>query len=233
MNSDAQTPQPMHPNEILTRAAILEEKELIAQKIVAEVPMVIETVEHYTSALQYLRMIKDRQKEIEEFRELLMRPLLDATTKLRERFKKFTDPLEMARADLDRRISKFREAEADRVRIAQEEENKKAIEAVLKITEEGGDVTQIAIPEEVKSVMSQAPDLGIGFQKVWRYWMDYDCAINSTLNKWPRITRENSNTLEIPNKYWVLDFAAVGKDIRAGKTVPGFSAKQEEVSKNK
>lgn len=232
MEQSATKLQQMSQQEIETKAAILTEKEQAAYKIIAEVPTVIETGEHYTFALQYLKMIKDRMVEVEEFRVSLTKPLNTALKSLNNRFKKISVPLELARTELDKRCAKFRYEDAEKTREAQEQENARMVEAILKAVDEGKDVTEVTSPEVIKSVTELTPDVGIGFQKVWRYWMDCDSTINSEMDKWPRIIRENSVMLEIPDKYWILDFAAVGKDIRAGLQVPGFSAKQEEVSKN-
>ena len=85
----------------------------------------IENAEQMTQATDFLGQIKARQKRIEELRLSFTKPLNEALRNINNEFKKASEPLEAVEKVVKAVMTAYHNAEAEKIRKAQEKEAEK------------------------------------------------------------------------------------------------------------
>lgn len=158
-----------------------------------------------------LSLISKVKKAVDDKRKEYVNPLNDHIKAINVAFKTITEPLDQADKLTRDKILMFRN-EQERLRREAEEINRQKEElarreAALNHGEITIDTKPVAVPEAQPAHVRT--DMGnLGTQKVWKF--------------------EVADFALLPDDYKVADLVKIGKVIRAGVSVPGVKAWQEE-----
>jgi len=189
---------------------------------------VIENDEDEKMAATLLAAAKIRMKRIEELRIFFVKPLNDHVSEINKGLKGLYNPLKEVSKELDIGLSSHhKKREAEKARIAKEEEEKRLKEEAeaLKAAEAAKKVEETALPAQANTNMSSGVDelenslianvassrvavpetktvvnTGIGkvsYKKVWTY--------------------ELEDVTKIPREYLIVDEKRIGQEVRSGK----------------
>lgn len=171
---------------------------------------VITANEHLTPATEDLSFIAVLTKALKEKREEYVRPIKGNLDAVNAAFKTFMAPLEEADRLTRLKILAFRQEQEHRRQEA-EEINRLRMEAAQKEMVLTGELSE---PVNLVEVSASPPahvrtEVGtLGTAKVWRY--------------------EVVNFAAVPDEYKILDGVKAGRVLRAGISIPGIRAWQEE-----
>jgi septal ring factor EnvC (AmiA/AmiB activator) len=161
-------------------------------------------------ASEWLAKFRKKRKEIEEQFEVPIKGLKAEVKQLQEQRDKLTAPLSTAEGKLSNEILTYRQKQQAAAAEAQRKLNAQHERKVEKAIEKGKDISEIAPPVQVatpaKSIQTDAG--GVTARKVKKF----------------KIADESL----VPDQYWMLDEAKIGKAVRAGIEVPGVHVWEEE-----
>lgn len=201
-----------------------------------------------TAALQIVTKCRANRKELDEERKALTDPLREKIERIAAPFKKSIAFFEQIEREMERRVGLYR---AERARVAAEQQRKALADAAAKKAEEeakaqaareeaelaraSGDekaavkleakaekaelaaatVVAPVVPQQAKTV-----DLGNGTKATFRPLKDW--ALESGLPRDESYYRDDPRLKTVPDEFFILDAAKIGKVIRAGGKVPGI-----------
>ncbi len=185
-----------------------------AEKITAKAEMIAKVIDAPTEAraVEFLSQIKMRHNIIETARTKLVKPLNDHVKMINAEFKLTTKPLEEAEARVKqgmtayRNSQEFKEAEAKRLEI--EEQGRAAVragdtETLSRLADEHDDA-KMAAPKTVNTQSGQGR-----FRKAWKF--------------------EIQDLEKLPAAFWMPNEKKIEATIKAGISVPGVKAWQEDI----
>jgi hypothetical protein len=162
------------------------------------------------AASEWLVRFRKKRKDVDEQFDVPIKGLKAEVKQLQDQRDKLTAPLSQAEARLSSEILAYRQKQQAAAAAAQAKLNAQHERKIEKAIEKGKDVADIAPPVQVaapaKSVQTDAG--GVTARKVKKH----------------RIVDESL----IPDTYWIVDEAKVGKAVRAGIEVPGVQVWDEE-----
>lgn len=173
---------------------------------------VVTDAESEVRAVEFLKQIKLRINVVDGIRTKLVKPLNDHVKMINAEFKLTTGPLEEADALVRRGMTTYRNGEEFKAA----EARRKAAEAEMQQATRAGDVEKVgalssghaeataAAPRTVETQSGQGR-----FRKVWRW--------------------EIEDIEALPAGFWIPDQVKIEAAVKAGITVPGIKAYQEEV----
>lgn len=161
-------------------------------------------------AAVWLAKFRKKRKDVEEQFDVPIKGLKSEVKQLQDQRDKLTAPLSQAEARLSSEIILYRQKQAAATAAAQAKLNAQHERKIEKAIEKGKDITDIAPPVQVatpaKSVQTEAGN--VTARKVKKF----------------KVSDEGL----IPDQYWMLDEAKIGKAVRAGIDVPGVQVWEEE-----
>lgn len=161
-------------------------------------------------AAVWLAKFRKKRKDVEEQFDVPIKGLKSEVKQLQDQRDKLTAPLSQAEARLSSEIILYRQKQAAAAAAAQAKLNAQHERKIEKAIEKGKDITDIAPPVQVatpaKSVQTEAGN--VTARKVKKF----------------KVSDEGL----IPDQYWMLDEAKIGKAVRAGIDVPGVQVWEEE-----
>jgi len=193
--------------------------------------LTVRNVEEYERGVNLVRHISDLRKQIEETFNPIVAKAYAAHKEAVAQRDKFLKPLDINRAEVDRKLLTFkseqerkrrdeerrlaeearRKAEADALAEAAELERNGEKELAAQIVEQ-----QIVAPAPVVSVPTTVPKVaGFTTQKIWRW----------------KITNES----QIPREYLMVDEVKIGRVVRAMKdaaVIPGIRVYDEDTARH-
>jgi vacuolar-type H+-ATPase subunit I/STV1 len=164
------------------------------------------TTDDYQKAGELSRSIKEKQKELDEMRRSLTKPLDESKKRIIEFFKKPLEKLEAIQYYVNNQMLRFSELERQKL----EEEKRKAQEEMAKLEKKAVTADQKGNIEKAEELRAKQYELeqtaesatitkveGISYRKVWHY----------------RITSEK----DIPREYLIPDEKKIAETIRKEK----------------
>ena len=188
------------------------DREILSQEVavLSQAQITVKSDGDLVEASEWLAKFRKKRKEIEEQFEVPIKGLKGEVKQLQEQRDKLTTPLSVAENKLAVEILGYRQAQQRRAAEAQAKLNAQHERKVEKAIEKGKDISEIAPPVQVaapaKSIQTEAG--GVTARKVKKF----------------KIADEGL----IPDQYWMLDEAKIGKAVRAGIEVPGVTVWEEE-----
>lgn len=182
-------------------AIVLKSKEIAA----------VQDAESEARAAEFLKQVKLRLDQVKDARMGLTKPLKDHIKKLEGEFNRVAEPLEQAdRIVRDgmtayRNSQTFKEAEARRIELeaqARAAATRGDVQAVIGLQEAHANAATAA-PRKIETQSGEAR-----FRKVWKY--------------------EITDIEKIPAEYWIPDEKKITATVKAGVTIPGVKAWQED-----
>ena len=186
--------------------------EILSQEVasLSQAQIVVKSDGDLVEASEWLAKFRKKRKEIEEQFEVPIKGLKGEVKQLQEQRDKLTAPLSMAENKLSVEILGYRQAQQRRAAEVQAKLNAQHERKVEKAIEKGKDISEIAPPVQVaapaKSIQTEAG--GVTARKVKKF----------------KVADEGL----VPDQYWMLDEAKIGKAVRAGIEVPGVTVWEEE-----
>lgn len=188
------------------------DRDLLSQEVatLSQAQIAVKSDGDLVEASEWLAKFRKKRKEIEEQFEVPIKGLKGEVKQLQEQRDKLTAPLSVAENKLSVEILGYRQAQQRRAAEAQAKLNAQHERKVEKALEKGKDISDIAPPVQVaapaKSIQTDAG--GVTARKVKKF----------------KVADEGL----IPDQYWMLDDAKIGKAVRAGIEVPGVTVWEEE-----
>ena len=183
----------------------MEQIDRVRDEVVAlanAIPRAIQHKEELIESCDWLLLIRKKTKSIEELHDRIIGPMEAALRTIRAEFRGMFDSLERAETELKSAIAWYAERKHDDATLRQIEEIKNFETRLQKALGTDESVEPPAVID-APSTLVETPSGQI---------------IISTIKDWVV-----ANLKIIPEEYWqrVLDKARIGKEIRAGKLIPG------------
>ena len=188
------------------------DRDMLSQEVatLSQAQIAVKSDGDLVEASEWLAKFRKKRKEIEEQFEVPIKGLKGEVKQLQEQRDKLTTPLSVAENKLSIEILGYRQAQQRRAAEAQAKLNAQHERKVEKAIEKGKDISEIAPPVQVaapaKSIQTEAG--GVTARKVKKF----------------KVADEGL----VPDQYWMLDEAKIGKAVRAGIEVPGVTVWEEE-----
>lgn len=203
----------MHAGYAQAADQSIERHQAEAEKIIAKSKeiVMIRDAEAEARAVEFLKQVKLRMQDIEAARSNLLGPIKEHVKRIETVFKQVLKPLEQADEAVRSAITSYRssaafkEAEAARQQIEQEARDAMAAGNITKLEALASqhEAAAAAAPTKVETQSGEA-----WFRKTWRW--------------------EVSDLEQLPAEYWAPDEKKIAAAVKAGITIAGVKAWQEE-----
>ncbi len=184
----------------------------------------IDNAETQAKAGDFVRQIKQEAKQVEGLRTTAKAPVLDAGKVIDAFFKAITSPLDVAAAGIEKKMTTYARAEADRKRREAEEAAKAAAEKAARAAEEAArkadaEALHAAVAREQEALEAGAAAQTAKPADFSRTYGDLG-SVSSLTERW---TFALENLARVPLQYLVLNDQAVRQAIRDGaRDIPGL-----------
>ena len=183
--------------------------------------LVIKTDQSFQAASELLISVRKTRRDLEAKQKDELSPLKSQEKTIKERYSVPFQILLQSESTLNKGVTAYhqaQEAERKRVQAIEDEKHRKATEKAITKAEAKGLEPVIPVAKVIqappKAVKSSAGSLGFRSVPKWR--------IPGVPEDEKTIKRDDPRGKSIPNQYFVLDVAQVGKLIRAGGKINGI-----------
>jgi hypothetical protein len=179
-------------------------------ELTSRLPAKIENDPQFAAASELWKAFANKEKEYQTAYDLKKKPVRELLNTLQLEFNGKVKPLLEAKDKLKAALTRYQIEREEKARLAQQkaiEQHEKRVERAI---EKGKDPEAVAPPKQVAIPSSTvATEAGqVAFRTIKKYRI-----VNPDL---------------VPNEYWMLDEAKIGKVIRAGGVIPGVESYDEK-----
>lgn len=179
---------------------------LEVEAVMSELPTVIQTDADAEAGNQWLAVIRTKRKRVDDFFKELVKPFQSAVKAHNAKRDEILKPLQDREQTLIRSLTEYRNKKRQEAEEKARREQEKYEKRMAKAEEKGKDVSTVAPPKIVEAPAST--QAGVTYRKITKWAVD--------------------DEKRVPEQYWCLDEAKIGKAVRAGVEIPGIRTWQEE-----